>query len=136
MMVGRARESAQVGSLLSGARDGTGGSLVIRGEAGMGKTALIDHAAELADGLRLLRGVGIESEIEVPFAGLHLLLHPYLDLLETLPGPHADALRTAFGLTGTGLRERFLIGAATLSLLSELAREAPVLCLIDDAQWF
>jgi DNA-binding CsgD family transcriptional regulator len=136
MMVGRTQESAWIGRLLSGAREGTGGSLVIRGEAGIGKTALLDHAAEMADGMRLLRGVGIESEIEVPFAGLHLLLHPYLDRIEALPGPHAEALRTAFGLTGTGVSERFLIGAATLSLLSELAGESPLVCLVDDAQWF
>jgi DNA-binding CsgD family transcriptional regulator len=136
MMVGRAQELARIGRLLSGARDGAGDSLVIRGEAGIGKTALVERAVEGADGLQVLRGVGIESEIEVPFAGLHLLLHPYLDHIEALPAPQADALHAALGLTAAGLGERFLIGAATLSLLSELAGRSPLLCVVDDAQWF
>ncbi|MEU6150786.1 AAA family ATPase [Actinosynnema sp. NPDC047251] len=134
MIFGRSAERARIDGLLADARRGAGGALVIRGEAGIGKTALLDHAADA--GLRVLRGVGIESEVEVPFAGLHLLLHPYLDHLDALPGPQGNALRAAFGLVDSETVERFLIGAATLSLLSELAGDGPVLCLVDDAQWF
>ncbi|MGN9907762.1 helix-turn-helix transcriptional regulator [Phytohabitans sp. LJ34] len=136
MIVGRSAEQARIEKLLADARAGAGGALVIRGEAGIGKTALLDHAAAGAAGLRVLRGVGIESEIEVPFAGLHLLLHPYLEHLDVLPRPQARALRAAFGLADAGTVERFLIGAATLSLISELAGEGPLVCLIDDTQWF
>ncbi|REF00711.1 ATP-binding protein [Thermomonospora umbrina] len=136
MFFGRSEEISRIDGLVAGARAGSGGALIVRGDAGIGKTALLGHAAESAAGLRVLHGVGIESEIEVPFAGLHLLLHPYLDRIAALPGRQADALRTAFGLTGAGASERFLIGAATLSLLSELAGDRPLVCLIDDAQWF
>lgn len=136
MILGRTAERARVDGLLTSARAGRSGALVITGEAGIGKTVLLDYAAQEAAGLRVLRGVGIESEAELPFAGLHLLLHPYLDRLGALPGPQAAALRTAFGLDERTVGDRFLIGAATLSLLSELAGDEPVVCLIDDAQWF
>ncbi|ONI78762.1 hypothetical protein ALI144C_28700 [Actinosynnema sp. ALI-1.44] len=136
MIFGRSAQRARIDGLLAAARSGTGGALVIRGEAGIGKTALVDHAAASSAGLRVLRGVGIESEVEVPFAGLHLLLHPYLDNVDALPRPQGTALRAAFGLVDAGTVERFLIGAATLSLLSELAGDGPLVCLIDDAQWF
>ncbi|WP_280262157.1 helix-turn-helix transcriptional regulator [Nocardia wallacei] len=136
MVLGRVEELARIERLLADVRAGAGGALVIRGEAGIGKTALLDHAETAAADLRLLRGVGIESEIEVPFAGLHLLLHPHLDRIDALPEPQAQALRAAFGLTDAGGGERFLIGAATLSLLSELAGDGPLACLIDDAHWF
>jgi len=136
MILGRKDELARIDLLLAETRAGGGGALVIRGEAGIGKSALLDHAAAAATDMRVLRGVGIESEIEVPFAGLHLLLHPYLDRIKALPPPQAEALRTAFGLTRVGAGERFLVGAATLSLLSELAGESPLVCLIDDAKWF
>lgn len=135
MVLGRAEELARVDRLLAAARDGTGGALVIRGEAGIGKTVLLEHAARAAADMRVLRGVGIESEVSVPFAGLHLLLHSCLDRIEALPEPQARALRAAFGLGDSG-GGRFLIGAATLSLLSELAGDGPVACLIDDAHWF
>uniref|UniRef100_UPI002454B214 ATP-binding protein n=1 Tax=Nocardia wallacei TaxID=480035 RepID=UPI002454B214 len=135
MVLGRAEELARIDRLLAAARDGTGGALVLRGDAGIGKTVLLDHAARAAVGMRVLRGVGIESEVSVPFAGLHLLLHSCLDRVEALPEPQARALRAAFGLGESG-GGRFLIGAATLSLLSELAGDGPVACLIDDAHWF
>ncbi|WP_280381199.1 ATP-binding protein [Nocardia wallacei] len=135
MVLGRAEELARVDRLLADARAGTGGALVIRGDAGIGKTVLLDHAARAADDMRVLRGVGIESEVSVPFAGLHLLLHSCLDRIDALPEPQARALRAAFGL-GDGGGGRFLIGAATLSLLSELGGDGPVACLIDDAHWF
>nr|CEL13242.1 putative transcriptional regulator [Kibdelosporangium sp. MJ126-NF4]CTQ98934.1 putative transcriptional regulator [Kibdelosporangium sp. MJ126-NF4] len=136
VIFGRTVERARIDSLLADARNGTGGALVVRGEAGIGKTALVDHAAARGADLRVLRGVGIESEVEVPFAGLHLLLHPYLEHVDALPQPQGTALRAAFGLVDAGTVERFLIGAATLSLLSELAGDGPLVCLIDDAQWF
>jgi hypothetical protein len=121
VILGRTEELARLDRLLTDARAGGGGALVIRGEAGIGKSALLDRIAASARDMSVLRGVGIESEIEVPFAGLHLLFHPYLDRVEALPGPHAAALRAAFGLPAAGAGERFLVGAATLSLLSELA---------------
>ncbi|MFI7450448.1 AAA family ATPase [Nonomuraea sp. NPDC049714] len=139
MIFGRAAEQARIDGLMAAATAGRGGALLLRGEAGIGKTRLLDHAAEAAeaaDGMRVLRGVGIESEAELPFAALHLLLHPYTDRVEALAGPQAAALRTAFGLEETPVRDRFLIGAATLSMLSELSGDGPLVCLLDDAQWF
>jgi DNA-binding CsgD family transcriptional regulator len=135
-MVGRGPEQARIDQLLADLRAGGGGSLVIRGEAGTGKTALLQHAADSAGGLQVLRGVGIESETAVAFAGLHLLLYPHLDRIGALPDPQAAAMRTAFGLSDTPVRDRFLVGAATLSLLSELADDGPLVCLVDDAQWY
>ena len=99
---------------------------MIRGEAGVGKTALLDYAAAAA-GMRVLRGTGIESEAELPFAALQLLLRPALGRLDVLPPPQAQALRGAFGLAGPPGADRFLIGLAALSLLSELAGPAPAL---------
>jgi DNA-binding CsgD family transcriptional regulator len=136
VIVGRAPEQARIDELLAGARAGHGGSLVIRGEAGTGKTALLEYAADAAGPLRVLRGIGIESETAVAFAGLHLLLHPYLDRIDALPDPQAVAMRTVFGLSDTPVRDRFLVGAGTLSMLSELAEAGPLVCLIDDAQWY
>jgi AAA ATPase domain len=135
MLHGRSAETARIDELLAAARDGRSGVLVIRGEAGVGKTALLDYAAAAA-GMRVLRGTGIESEAELPFAALQLLLRPGLGLLDLLPPPQARALRGAFGLAGTPEApgaDRFLIGLAALSLLSELA--GALLCLIDDAHW-
>ncbi|MEV4013695.1 AAA family ATPase [Nonomuraea angiospora] len=136
MVLGRIAERARIDDLLASARAGRRGALLITGEAGAGKTVLLDYAAAAAAGLRVLRGVGIESAAELPFAGLHLLLCPYLDRLGTLPGPQAAALRTAFGLEEGTVGDRFLIGAATLALLSELSGDGPLVCLIDDTQWF
>jgi DNA-binding CsgD family transcriptional regulator len=135
VLVGRGREQALVEQVLADARSARSRALVIRGEAGIGKTVLLDRAAADAADLRVIRGVGIESEAEVPFSGLHLLLYPYIDRLGALPGQQAAALRSAFGLAETPVHDRFLIGAATLTLLSELAGDKPLLCLVDDAQW-
>lgn len=134
--MGRAPEQARIDHVLTEVRAGRGGALVIRGEAGAGKTALLQYAADSAGELQVLRGVGIESETAVAFAGLHLLFHPYLDRIDALPGPQAAAMRTVFGLSDTPVRDRFLVGAATLSMLSELAEDGPLVCLIDDAQWY
>ncbi|HEY7049019.1 MAG TPA: AAA family ATPase [Jatrophihabitantaceae bacterium] len=136
MLYGRDDERAVIDSLLLDAQAGRSGALVIRGEAGIGKTALLDYAAQRGSGLPVLRGVGIETESELPFAGLHLLLHGHLDHLQRLPAVQAEALRGALGL-GAAARggDRFLIGLAVLSLLADLADDGPLLCLIDDAQW-
>lgn len=135
MLVGRDGERDHVERALGRASGGRSAALVVRGEAGIGKSALLDHAVAAADGMRVLRGVGIESEAELAFGALHLLLYPYLDRLDLLPGPQADALRGAFGLSGDTATTPFLIGAATLTLLAELASERPLLCVVDDAQW-
>jgi hypothetical protein len=134
MLHGRSAETARIDVLLAAARHGRSGALVIRGEAGVGKTALLDYAAATA-GMRVLRGTGIESEAELPFAALQLLLRPGLGRLDLLPPPQAQALRGAFGLAGTPGADRFLIGLATLSLLAELAGDAALLCVVDDAHW-
>ena len=135
MLHGRSAETARIDELLAAAREGRSAALVVRGEAGVGKTALLDYAAEAAAGIRVLRGTGIESEAELPFAALQLLLRPGLGRLDVLPPPQARALRGAFGLAGTPGADRFLIGLAALSLLSELAGDEALLCLIDDAHW-
>jgi DNA-binding CsgD family transcriptional regulator/tetratricopeptide (TPR) repeat protein len=138
VLVGREEQQAVVDRLLAGARQGRSGALVVRGEAGIGKSSLLDHAihaAHAAGGMQVVRGVGIESEAELAFGALHLLLHPYLDRLDRLPGPQAEALRTAFGLAEGPVPSRFLVGAGTLALLAELAGESPLLCVVDDAQW-
>ena len=135
MLHGRAAELADIHGLLADARAGRSASLVIAGEAGSGKTALLEHVAADAKDFRVLRCTGVESEAELPFAALHLLLLDCLDRLDSLPGPQAAALRAAFGLAEAPGVDRFLAGLATLTLLSEAAGDNPLLCLIDDAQW-
>ena len=117
------------------ARAGQSGVLVLRGEAGIGKSALLDYAAERAEGCRVLRAAGVEWEMELPFAGLHQLCAPLLDGCERLPAPQRDALATAFGLSAGPQPDRFLVGLAVLGLLSEAAEEQPLVCLVDDVQW-
>src|SRR4051794_25373581 len=134
MLLGRAAECERIEGLLARARAGSSGVLVIRGEPGIGKTALLDHAAATAHGARVLRARGVESEVELAFAGLHELLRPALDALERLPAPQAAALQAAFGLVPAGPAEAPLVGAATLGLLATLAEERPVLVLVDDVQ--
>src|SRR5215469_8620484 len=131
---GREAEQQVIDGLLAGARSGRSGVVVVRGEAGIGKTALLDYAAAAAGEMLVLRAAGVETEAELAFAGLHLLLRPVLDRIEALPGPQATALRGALGLSERG-GDRFLTGLAVLSLMSEIAEEQPVLCLIDDAHW-
>jgi predicted ATPase len=135
VMVGRSAEQSRINRLVADAKGGRSRSLVLRGEAGIGKTALLDYAESVAGGMRVLRVVGIESEAEVAYAALHLMFVRDLDRLDTLPGAQAEALRTAFGASSAPV-ERMLPGAATLSLLSEIAADRPLLCLLDDAQWF
>ena len=135
MLMGRVPECARIERLLAGARLGTSGVLVIVGEPGVGKTALLEHAIARADGMAVLRARGAEPEIDVPFGGLLALLRPALGRLDALPGPQAAALRTALALERGGERDRFAIGAATLSLLAAHAERQPVLVVVDDAHW-
>ena len=135
VIVGRSAEQSRINRLVAEAKGGRSRSLVLRGEAGIGKTALLDYAESVAGGMRVLRVVGIESEAEVAYAALHLMFVRDLHRLDALPGPQAEALRAAFGASGAPV-ERMLPGAATLSLLSEIAGDRPLLCLLDDAQWF
>jgi DNA-binding CsgD family transcriptional regulator len=135
MLVGRFAERSRLHRLIGDVKDGRSRSLVVRGEAGIGKTALLDYTADIADGMRVLRVVGIESEAEIPYAGLHLLFARFADRFDALPGPQAQALRAALGASSSS-GERLLVGAAVLTLLSELAQDGPVLCLVDDVHWF
>ena len=121
--------------MLADARQGRSGILVVHGDPGIGKSALLEYAVERADGCRVLRAAGVEWEMELPFAGLHQLCAELLDARERLPTPQSDAIATAFGLTPGPQPDRFLIGLAVLSLLSDAAEEQPVVCLVDDVQW-
>ncbi|MCK2220328.1 AAA family ATPase [Actinomadura sp. ATCC 31491] len=135
MLRGRESEQRAVDALLDGARAGRSGVLVVRGEPGIGKTALLAYAEERAHGLRVLRGPGVETEADLPYASLHLLLRDGLDRLAALPGPQAAALAGALGLAPARADDRFQVGVAVLSLLAELAEDRPLLCLVDDAHW-
>ncbi|NUT42106.1 MAG: AAA family ATPase, partial [Thermoactinospora sp.] len=163
-MIGRDDEAALLNSLLTGSRSGQGNAVIVYGEAGIGKTALLAHiAAGAPEDLAVLRATGVEAEAELPFAALHLLLRPAAHLVTRLPPAQRHALRAAFGealpggggrtgdhvLPGGGARtgapdhvlpdpgapDRFLVGLAVLTLLADLAEERPLLCLIDDVQW-
>src|SRR5262245_6224723 len=135
MLYGRDAERAQIGALLEDARASRSGALILRGEPGVGKTALLDDTRERAVDMRVLAARGVESESELPFAGLHQLLRPAVGRVDRLPGPQAVALRVALGLESGTAHERFLVFAGCLSLLSEFADRRPVLCAVDHAQW-
>ena len=120
---------------MAGVRAGQSRVLVLRGEAGVGKTALLGHLSAAAEGCRIARAAGVESEMELAFAGVHALCAGMLDRLERLPGPQRDALGTAFGLSAGPPPDRFLVGLAVLSLLADAAEERPLVCIVDDAQW-
>lgn len=134
MLVGRDPERRLIDSLLDDARGGTSGSLVLRGEAGIGKTALLAHAADTG-AMRTLSCAGVPSEHDLAFAGLEQMLRPLHALVERLPGPQAAALRSALGISSERTEDRLLLGLATLNLLAEASEEGPVLCLVDDLQW-
>ncbi len=121
--------------LLEGIRRGESRSLVLRGEAGIGKTALLEYLVESASELTVVRAVGVESEMELAFASLHQLCAPMLDRLDRLPGPQRQALEIVFGVSAGAAPDRFLVGLAVLGLLSEVAEERPLLWVVDDAQW-
>jgi DNA-binding CsgD family transcriptional regulator len=135
MLRGRRDECVVLDRLLDRARAGRSGALVLEGEPGVGKTALLEYAIGSASDLRVLRAVGVESEMELAFAALHQLCAPVLDRLERLPVPQRDALLTTFGMRTGPAPDRFLVGLAVLSLLSEVADERPLVCVVDDAQW-
>jgi DNA-binding CsgD family transcriptional regulator len=132
---GRASERATLDRLLEHAREGRSDVLILRGEAGVGKTALLAYAREQATGFRLAQIAGVESEMELPFAGLHQLCAPMLTRVEHLPAPQRGALRVAFGISSGAAPERFLVALASLSLMADAADGNPLLCLIDDVQW-
>jgi DNA-binding CsgD family transcriptional regulator len=132
---GRRRECEALDRLLSSARSGRSAVLVLHGAAGVGKTALVRYLVERAGGFRLARVVGVESEIELAYAGLHQLCLPFLDRLDRLPPPQRDALGTALGLRTGEPPDLFLVGLAVLTLLSDVAEEQPLLCVLDDAHW-
>jgi DNA-binding CsgD family transcriptional regulator len=135
VLVGRDRERARIDELLEGALAGESGSLIVRGEAGIGKSALLDYAAARADGMQLLTTGGVEAESDLAFAGLYGLLRPILGRLGELPELQAQALAGALGLAPSTSSERFLASAAVLGLLAEAAEELPVLTLVEDAHW-
>jgi DNA-binding CsgD family transcriptional regulator len=134
-MVGRHSERAAIGRLLESVRDGFGGVLVLTGDAGVGKSRLLEYAAESAQDLTVVRLVGVEAETRLGYGALHRLLRPYLGRLPTLPQRQRDALSAAFGLTEASPSDRHLVGLATLTLLSDAAAATPMLCLVDDVQW-
>ncbi|MFL5973676.1 MAG: AAA family ATPase [Solirubrobacterales bacterium] len=134
-LLGRTSERELLDRLLANVRGGQSAILVIRGEAGIGKTALLHYAAGHASGFRLVQVTGAEAEMELPFAGIHQLCAPVLDQLDALPQPQRDALNVALGLASGDVPDRFLVGLAVLGLLSAAAEDRPLLCLVEDAQW-
>jgi hypothetical protein len=131
----RTSEREVLDRLLAHVREGQSAVLVIRGEAGIGKTALLRYAARHASGFRVVQVMGAEAEMELPFAGIHQLCAPVLDQLDALPQPQRDALNVALGLASGDVPDRFLVGVAVLGLLSAAAEERPLLCLVEDSQW-
>src|SRR3954469_13820403 len=132
---GRRTECETLDHLLESVRAGQSGALVVRGEPGIGKTALLEYAIDSASDLNVVRATAVESEIELPFAGLHQLCVPLLDWLACLPAPQREALETVFRLSMGPAPDRFLVGLAVMSLVSEAAEAGPLLCVVDDAQW-
>src|SRR3954471_4752238 len=133
--LGRTSECRRLDGMLDEARDGHSAVLVIRGEPGIGKTALLRYAARQASGLRIAEVGGVEAEMELPFAAIHQLCAPMLGGLEGLAKPQQDALRVALGIASGDPPDRFLVAVGVLSLLAATAEARPVLCLVDDAQW-
>src|SRR3954454_16083408 len=134
-LVGRRAECDRLSGAVAAAKAGRSQVLVLRGEAGIGKTALLEFLLGRATGCQVARAAGVESEMELPFAGLHQLCAPHLHRLDALPSPQREALGTAFGLRPGTAPDRFLVGLAVLTLLSEVAEERPLVCAVDDVQW-
>ena len=134
-LIDRQAERGVLEGLLEAIRAGESRALVVSGEAGVGKTALLEYLSQQASGCRLARAAGVQSEMELPFAGLHQLCAPMLDNLPHLPRPQREALRTAFGISAGSAPDRFLVGLAVLSLLSDAAEQQPLVCVVDDEQW-
>jgi predicted ATPase len=135
VLLGRRTERNVLDGLLAAALDGQSGALVVVGEPGVGKTALLEYAIESASSFRVARAAGVESEMELPFATAQQLCAPMLDVVERLPDRQREALRVAFGLGSGEAPDRFLVGLAVLSLLSDVAQDRPLLCVVDDAHW-
>jgi DNA-binding CsgD family transcriptional regulator len=134
-LLGRQRECEVLQNVLEAARDGHGGVLAVYGEPGVGKTALLEYAVEAAPDFRVARTLGVQGEMELPFAALQQLCTPSFDLIEHLPDPQREAFEVALGLSAAHLPSPYLVGLAVLNLLSEAAEEQPLLCVVDDAQW-
>src|SRR5579864_4568872 len=134
-LTGRSRERDVLDRLIAAVGAGESSALVLRGEPGVGKTALLDYLVEEAPEFRVARAAGVQSEMELPYSGLHQLLAPMLDRLEALPPPQSEALRTVFGLASGRPSDRFFLGLAVLTLLSDVAEATPLLCVVDDEQW-
>ncbi|MFJ9123478.1 AAA family ATPase [Streptomyces sp. NPDC102340] len=132
---GRRGECGALDEVVARARAGQGQVFVLRGEPGVGKSALVEYLVGSAKGCQILRAVGVESEMELAFAGLHQLCAPLMSKLDRIPDPQRDALSVAFGLSAGSAPDRFLVGLAVLSLLAEAAEEQPLVCVVDDAQW-
>ncbi|WP_262401711.1 AAA family ATPase [Actinomadura sp. CNU-125] len=135
MLYGRSAEISALDEAISRARDGSGGAVVLRGEAGAGKTALLDAAVARGGAMRVLRATGVESESDLAFAALHQVLRPVAGSLEALPEPLRAAVGAALGLAAGGAGDRFLLGAGVLSLLAEAAAPDGLVCVVDDCQW-
>ncbi|MER5428417.1 ATP-binding protein, partial [Streptomyces sp. NPDC002588] len=134
-LLGRQNECQALDDLVAGARAGRSAALVLRGEAGIGKTELLRYLLDRATGCHIVRVAGVQSEMELSYAGLHQLCAPLLTGLDQLPDPQRDALSTAFGLRAGVAPDRFLVGLATLSLVADAGGNQPLVCLVDDAQW-
>jgi DNA-binding CsgD family transcriptional regulator len=134
-LIGRDAERDTLVKFVAAVRAGDSQAVVVSGEAGVGKSALLDYLAGNGSGCRIARAAGVQSEMELPFAGLHQLCAPMLDSLQRLPPPQRDAVRTAFGMSAGPAPDRFLVGLGVLSLLSEVAEERPLVCVVDDEQW-
>ncbi|ROQ60150.1 regulatory LuxR family protein [Streptomyces sp. 840.1] len=134
-LIGRRDECQVLDDLLARAKAGQSGVLVVRGEAGIGKTELLNHLLDRAAGCRVVRAAGVQSEMELAYAGLHQLCAPLLSHVDDLPEPQRDALGTAFGLRAGDAPDRFLVSLATLSLLASAVGDEPLICVVDDAQW-
>src|SRR6476620_1800367 len=132
---GRDSECETLRGLIAAVQSGTSGVLVLRGEAGIGKTALLDYVSELATGVRCIQVVGVQSDMELAFAGMQQLCAPLLNHLGELPEPQREALNVAFGRGVGATPDRFLVGLAVLSLIAAAANVQPLLCIVDDAQW-
>ncbi|MGH9133473.1 MAG: ATP-binding protein, partial [Ilumatobacteraceae bacterium] len=134
-LLGRRRECEALNHLLTDALAGRSGAVVLRGEAGVGKSALLDYLSDRVTSWHVAGAVGVESEMEFAYSGLHQLCAPMLDRLDRLPVPQRDALATVFGLSASPPPDRFLVALATLTLFADLADQQPLVCIVDDAQW-
>ncbi len=136
-LIDRSRELGLLTGLLAGAAEGSSAALVLRGDPGAGKTALLDAtvAAASAGGITSVQVTGVEPETQLGYAALHRFLLPFWDSIGRLPAPQRDALRSTFGLIGGPPADRFLVALGVLTLLADAAAQAPLLCVIDDAQW-